>query len=371
MKSLYLKQTFPVKYQQLVKITECKVARGKWLIQVIFLLFLGVIAWSMMFPYDAFAKQAISGAGSTFVYPLMSKWSYEYAKKTGIQINYQPIGSGGGIQQIIAKTVDFGASDAPLSENELKTHGLIQIPDVSGGVAIAYNIPGVGKGLKFTPQILAEIYLGKITNWNDPRIKVINPDVKLPNFPIIVVHRSDGSGTTFIFTSYLSSVSPEWAKKVGSALSVSWPTGIGGKGNPGVAGFVSKTKGSIGYVELAYVLQNNMTYGPVQNKSGYFVLPSVESCKAAAATIENIPADFNIMFVNPVGKNVYPIAGFTYLILYKHQTNSIKGKELLDFIRWIYSNQGQQMASSLDYVPLPEKIINSINKLLSTVTIER
>ncbi len=322
-------------------------------------------------PRAAVAGQPLSGAGSTFVYPVMTKWSYEYAQKTGVKINYQPIGSGGGIQQIIAKTVDFGASDAPLTAQMMKEHGLMQMPDTSGGVAIAYNIPGVGKGLKFTPGLLADIYLGKITNWNDPRIKAVNPDVKLPDFPVIVVHRSDGSGTTFIFTSYLSDVSPDWAKKVGRSISVNWPVGIGGKGNPGVAGFITKTRGSVGYVELAYVLQNSMTYGPVENKSGAFVWPTIASSQAAAATVKRIPADFNIMFVNAPGKDSYPIAGFTYLIIYKHQTNPGKAHELLDFVKWIYTAQGQAMAKSLDYVPLPASLIHKINEQLKEVTIQK
>ncbi|MCL4467905.1 MAG: phosphate ABC transporter substrate-binding protein PstS [Deltaproteobacteria bacterium] len=322
-------------------------------------------------PRVAVAGQPLSGAGSTFVYPVMTKWSYEYAQKTGVKINYQPIGSGGGIQQIIAKTVDFGASDAPLTAQMMKEHGLMQMPDTSGGVAIAYNIPGVGKGLKFTPGLLADIYLGKITNWNDPRIKAVNPDVKLPDFPVIVVHRSDGSGTTFIFTSYLSDVSPDWAKKVGRSISVNWPVGIGGKGNPGVAGFITKTRGSVGYVELAYVLQNSMTYGPVKNKSGVFVWPTIASSQAAAGTVKRIPADFNIMFVNAPGKDSYPIAGFTYLIIYKHQTNPGKAHELMNFVKWIYTAQGQAMAKSLDYVPLPAGIIHKITEQLKEVTIQK
>ncbi len=330
-------------------------------------LMLGLLA----LPRAAVAGQPLSGAGSTFVYPVMTKWAYEYAQKTGVKINYQPIGSGGGIQQIIAKTVDFGASDAPLTAQMMKEHGLMQMPDTSGGVAIAYNIPGVGKGLKFTPGLLADIYLGKITNWNDPRIKAVNPDVKLPDFPVIVVHRSDGSGTTFIFTSYLSDVSPDWAKKVGRSISVNWPVGIGGKGNPGVAGFITKTRGSVGYVELAYVLQNSMTYGPVKNKSGVFVWPTIASSQAAAGTVKRIPADFNIMFVNAPGKDSYPIAGFTYLIIYKHQTNPGKAHELMNFVKWIYTAQGQAMAKSLDYVPLPAGIIHKINEQLKEVTIQK
>ncbi|MGC8578478.1 MAG: phosphate ABC transporter substrate-binding protein PstS [bacterium] len=369
-----LKLKLKSKYLYLVAGIRLRIMQIKRLSGVAILVFAVLVPGLTSLSHPVFAGQSqnvtLSGAGSTFVYPLLSKWSYEYEKRTGIKINYQPIGSGGGIQQIRAKTVDFGASDAPLNEKELKEYGLIQMPDVAGGVAIAYNIPGVGKGLKFTPQILADIYLGKITTWDDPRIKSVNPDIKLPNLPIVVVHRSDGSGTTFIFTSYLSSVSPEWAKKVGSAISVNWPTGIGGKGNPGVAAFVSKTRGSIGYVELAYVLQNNMAYGAVKNKSGYFVFPSVESCRAAAATVKSIPDDFNIMFINPEGKDVYPIAGFTYLIIYKHQHDPVKGKALVEFIKWIYSDEGQKMAASLDYVPLPERIIHRIEEQLKGVSIK-
>jgi phosphate transport system substrate-binding protein len=366
-----LKLRLIAKYLMLLTAIKLQMLRIKWLRGVAFSLCAAVMFGLISLPNAAFAGPPLSGAGSTFVYPVMTKWSYEYARKTGVKINYQPIGSGGGIQQIIAKTVDFGASDAPLTASMMKEHGLIQMPDTSGGVAIAYNIPGVGKGLRFTPELLAEIYLGKITNWDDPRIKAVNPDIKLPNFPVIVVHRSDGSGTTFIFTSYLSEVSPEWAKKVGSSISVNWPTGIGGKGNPGVAGFITKTRGSIGYVELAYVLQNKMAYGPVKNKSGVFVWPTIASSQAAAATVKRIPSDFNIMFVNARGKNSYPIAGFTYLIIYQHQTDPAKGKELLDFVKWIYSAQGQNMAKSLDYVPLPKTIIQKINKQLKKVTIQK
>jgi phosphate transport system substrate-binding protein len=317
----------------------------------------------------AFAGQTLNGAGATFPYPIYSKWFYEYGKQTGNQINYQAIGSGGGIQQIIAKTVDFGASDAPLDAKKLNDNGLIQMPTVAGAVAMAYNIPGVDKGLKFTPELIAGIYLGKITKWDDPEIKAANPDLTLPSLPIIVVHRSDGSGTTNIFTSYLSAVSKEWSDKVGHATSVNWPAGIGGKGNAGVAGFVMQTKGSVGYVELAYAIQNKMTYGPVKNESGEFVWPTIDSAKAAAASVKKIPADFNIMFVNAPGKDSYPIAGFTFLIIYKHQTDAAKGKELLKFIHWAYS-KGEAMAPALDYVPLPESIIKKVDRQLKEVTIK-
>lgn len=318
----------------------------------------------------AFASTPLSGAGSTFAYPFYTKWFYEYEKITGVKINYQAIGSGGGIQQLLAKVVDFGASDKPLDNKTLNEHGLIQMPDAAGGIAIAYNIPGVEKGLKFTPQLIADIYLGKITNWDDPAIQAVNPGVRLPSLPIIVVHRSDGSGTTYIFTNYLSKISKEWAEKVGAELSVNWPVGIGGKGNPGVAGFVMKTRGSVGYVELAYVLQNSMTYGPVQNKEGVFVWPTIESARAAAATVKNIPSDFNVLFVDSPGKDTYPIAGFTYLIIYKKQLDSVKGKELMNFLKWAYA-KGQPMLKDLDYVPIPKNIIEKIDRQLKEVEIKK
>ncbi len=318
----------------------------------------------------AFASVPLSGAGSTFAYPFYTKWFYEYEKETGVHINYQAIGSGGGIQQLLARVIDFGASDKPLDAKTLKENGLIQMPDAAGGIAIAYNIPGVGKGLKFTPKLIADIYLGKITNWDDPAIKAVNPGVRLPSLSIIVVHRSDGSGTTYIFTNYLSKISKEWADKVGAELSVNWPVGVGGKGNPGVAGYVMRARGAIGYVELAYVLQNSMTYGPVENRAGRFVWPTIESSKAAAATVKNIPADFNVLFVDPSGKDAYPIAGFTYLIIYKKQLDPVKGKELLDFLRWAYS-KGEPMLKSLDYVPLPKNIIQKIDQQLKEVEIKK
>ncbi len=329
----------------------------------------GLLFGSFLIPGNALAGPQLIGAGATFPYPIYSKWFYEYEKETGVKINYQPIGSGGGIQQIIAKTVDFGASDAPLDAKTLKEHGLIQMPTVAGAVAMAYNLPGVGKGLKFTPGLIADIYLGKITQWDDPAIKAVNPGIQLPSMPVIVVHRSDGSGTTNIFTTYLSTVSPEWSKKVGHSTSVNWPTGIGGKGNPGVAGLITKTRGSIGYVELAYVLQNNMAYGPVKGKEGDFVWPTIETTKAAASMVKTIPHDFNVMFVNSSGKNSYPIAGFTFLIIYKHQTDPAKAHELLKFINWAYS-KGETMAASLDYVPLPQNIISKVKARLKEVKIK-
>ncbi|MCL4558367.1 MAG: phosphate ABC transporter substrate-binding protein PstS [Deltaproteobacteria bacterium] len=319
----------------------------------------------------AFAGTPLSGAGSTFAYPFYTKWFYEYEKVTGVKINYQAIGSGGGIQQLFAGIVDFGASDKPLDKKTMQEHGVIQMPDAAGGIAIAYNIPGVGKGLKFTPELIADIYLGKITNWSDPTIKAVNPGVNLPALPIIVVHRSDGSGTTYIFTHYLAKISKEWATKVGADLSVNWParSSIGAKGNPGVAGTIMKMQGTIGYVELAYVLQNAMTYGPVQNEAGVFVWPTIASARAAAATVKHVPPDFNVLFVDQPGRDSYPIAGFTYLIIYKKQLDSVKGKELLNFIKWAYT-KGQPMLKELDYVPIPPSIIRQIDRQLKEVQIK-
>ncbi len=319
----------------------------------------------------AFAATPLSGAGSTFAYPFYAKWFYEYEKVTGVKINYQAIGSGGGIQQLFARIVDFGASDKPLDKKTMQEHGVIQMPDAAGGIAIAYNIPGVGKGLKFTPKLIAAIYLGKVTSWNDPAIKAVNPGINLPALPIIVVHRSDGSGTTYIFTHYLSKISKEWATKVGADLSVNWPapSSIGGKGNPGVAGAIMKMRGAIGYVELAYVMQNAMTYGPVQNKAGVFVWPTIASARAAAATVKHVPSDFNVLFVDQPGRDSYPIAGFTYLIIYKKQLDPVKGKELLNFITWAYT-KGQPMLKDLDYVPIPENIIKKIDRQLKEVEIK-
>ncbi len=322
-----------------------------------------------LFTGNAIAGPMLNGAGSTFAYPFYTKWFYDYNKETGVRINYQAIGSGGGIQQLFSRVVDFGASDKPLDEKTLNEHGLIQMPTAAGAVAIAYNIPGVGNGLKFTPELIADIYLGKITNWSDPRIKAVNPDVKLPSLAIIPVHRSDGSGTTAIFTAYLSDVNKEWAKNIGHDLSVNWPVGIGGKGNPGVAGFIMKARGSVGYVEFAYVLQNKITYGPVENKSGRFILPSLDSAKDAAAALNKIPPDFNVMFVNQPGADSYPIAGFTYLIIYKNQTNPVKGEELVKFLHWAYS-KGQTMLAPLGYVSIPNNVIERIKREIKEIKIK-
>jgi len=310
------------------------------------------------------AAEIINGAGATFPYPLYSKWFYTYEKSTGVKINYQSIGSGGGIQQVKAGTVDFGASDAPLPKEEIDKHGLIQFPMVSGAVVVVYNLPGIPIGLKLTSEVVADIYFGKIMKWNDQRIKEINPNLRIPELPIIVVHRSDGSGTTNIFTWFLSDVSNEWKTKVGSGTSVKWPVGIGGKGNEGVAGLVRGTKGAIGYVELAYALQTKMTYAILRNKDGNYVYPTLETTQAAAANA-SIPPDFYVRFTYAKGKDSYPIAGFTYLILRKNM-NRNKLSTILKFVEWAYKN-GDRDAKELSYVPIPEtvktKVLTELKKL--------
>jgi len=305
----------------------------------------------------ALAATQLTGAGSTFDYPFFSKAFYEYSQKhADLTVNYQSIGSGGGIQQFIAKTVDFGASDVPMNEEELKRAGgaVLQNPVTLGGEAMGYNLPGVGKGLKLTRQLIADIYLGKVTKWNDPKLVQLNPGVKLPNMPITVVHRSDGSGTTYIFTDFLSHVSAEWKQKVGAGKSVQWPVGIGGKGNEGVAGQVRETPGAIGYIELAYVLENQMTYAQVQNKAGKFLYPSIKTVAAAAATKPNVSAtDFSI--VDAAGADSYPISGYSWVIVYKKPTNPGRAKLVRDVLRWLVTD-GQKVAESVDYVPLPQNV---------------
>ena len=306
----------------------------------------------------------LNGAGATFPYPLYSKWFYAYEKATGVKINYQSIGSGGGIQQVKAGTVDFGASDAPLMKEDLEKNNLIQFPMVAGAVAMVYNIPGIPSGLKLTSEMVADIFLKKIINWSDKRIREINPGLKMPDLPIIVAHRSDGSGTTNIFTWFLSDVSSEWSKNVGSATSVNWPAGIGGKGNEGVAGLVRQTRGCIGYTELAYALQTKMTYAMLRNRDGNYVNPTHETTQAAADNAI-IPSDFYVRFTYSKGKDSYPIAGFTYLIL-KKSTDKNKLSAIVKFTEWAYKN-GNKDAEELDYIPLPEslktKVLKTVGKL--------
>jgi phosphate transport system substrate-binding protein len=321
----------------------------------------------------AFDVTLINGAGATFPYPIYSKWFSEYAKvDPSVEFNYQSIGSGGGIKQITAQTVDFGASDKPLSDAELRAAAasggkLLHIPTVMGAVVVTYNLPAIASGLKLKSEDVADIFLGKITKWNDKRISDDNHGIKLPDQPILVVHRADGSGTTSIFTNYLCSVSPEWAKTVGTGVSVKWPLGLGGKGNEGVAGQIKETKYSIGYVELAYAFENKLPYAFLKNRSGYFVEPSIKTTSAAAAgAAKNMPADYRIALVNQPGKDAYPIAGFTYLLVYKHQKDAVKGKKLVEFLNWELK-VGQKMAPELLYAPLPANVAAMVEKTIKTI----
>lgn len=306
---------------------------------------------------NAFADVGITGAGATFPYPIYAKWADTYKSQTDISVNYQSIGSGGGIKQIIAKTVDFGASDMPLKPEYLKKNGLMQFPAVMGGVVPVINIPGIAAGqLKLNGKALADIFQGKITKWNHPTIKALNPGAKLPNKTIIVVHRSDGSGTTFIFTNYLSKVSPGWKSAIGEGTAVSWKTGTGGKGNEGVASYVQRIKNSIGYVEYAYALQNKMAYVQLKNHDGQFVKPNDTSFKSAAANADwKKTSGFYELLTNEPGKESWPITGATFILMHKTQKEPESAKEVLKFFDWAYNN-GDKMAEALDYVPMPEKV---------------
>jgi len=303
----------------------------------------------------------ITGAGATFPYPVYAKWAEAYKAQTGVGLNYQSIGSGGGIKQIKAKTVNFGATDAPLNANELGMAGLTQFPTVIGGVVPVINVEGITPGqLKLTSAALADIYLGKITKWNDPKIAADNKDVKLPDAGINVVHRADGSGTSFIFTTYLSQVSTDWFRTVGAASAVQWPVGMGGKGNEGVASNVKSIKNSIGYVEYAYALQNKMTYVQLKNRDGQFVKPEDVNFKAAAANAKwKAEEGFYQILTNQPGKESWPITGATFILMHTSQANAESGKEVLKFFDWAYSN-GSKLAADLDYVPLPENVVKLI-----------
>ena len=307
---------------------------------------------------------SLVGAGSTFANPIYTKWIDAYSKvQPGVDINYQSVGSGAGIQQFTAQTVDFGATDAPMKDDQLAKapSEVLHIPTVAGAVAITYNVDGVPSGLKLTPEVLANIYLGKITKWNDPAIKADNPGINFPDQAIVTVHRSDGSGTTNIFTSYLSAVSPGWKSQVSAGTDVKWPVGLGGKGSEGVSGQVSQTKGSIGYVELAYAKTNHLPYAWIKNKAGKFVEPTLESTKAAIqGVVASMPADFRSGSVgNPDGDNAYPIAGFTYILVYKNQTDQAKGQALVNFLWWGI-HDGQQYAAALDYVAQPPELVKKV-----------
>lgn len=309
--------------------------------------------------------QKLTGAGATFPYPIYSKWFSEYsASHPGVQINYQSIGSGGGIRQMTAGLVDFGATDAPATDEQLapsKTK-LIHLPTVLGAVVPIFNVPGIND-IKFSPDVLADIYLNKITYWNDARIKKDNPGVNLPNLKIIVVHRADGSGTTYIFTDYLSKVSKDWANGPGRGASPSWPTGVAGKGNEGVAGYVRQLSGSLGYVELIYALQNKISYGDVKNASGNFIKASIPGVTAAAASVKQMPADYRVSITNAPGKEAYPISSFTWILVPLKSSDPAKGKVIKDLLSWIVKS-GQDEVSALSYAPLPK---NVVEKELKTI----
>jgi phosphate transport system substrate-binding protein len=321
----------------------------------------------------AVGQTTLNGAGATFPNPIYQKWFSEYHKvHSDVQVNYQSIGSGGGIRQITEATVDFGASDMPMTDDQLKAAQaklntkVLNIPTVLGADVPAYNIPGVSAELKFTPEILAGIFLGHINNWNDPAIAKANPDVKLPSQEIIVVHRSDGSGTTFIWTDYLSKVSPEWKSQVGAGTSVNWPKGLGGKGNEGVAGSIRQLPGTIGYVELIYAVQNKIAYGSVRNSAGEFVKASLDSVTAAAGSVAKMPADFRVSITNAPGKDAYPISSFTWLLVPVQAKDLARGKILADFLNWMVSD-GQKMTASLSYAPLPENVVAKVKETIKQV----
>jgi phosphate transport system substrate-binding protein len=313
-------------------------------------------------------KLLINGAGATFPFPLYSKWFSQYNKlHPDIQINYQSIGSGGGIKQITEKTVDFGASDAPLSDEQLqKASGVQHIPTVMGAVVIVWNLPGVQQ-LRIAPETLATIYLGKVTKWNDAALRKDNPTAKLPDTAITVAHRSDGSGTTNIFTDYLSKVSPDWKSGPGKGTSVNWPAGLGGKGNEGVTGLVKQTEGAIGYVELAYANQNKLPTAELKSHDGQWVKASLDSVSAAAAKAA-IPEDYRVSITDQPGDGAYPIAAFTYLLVYRDQQDAGKGSALLNFIWWAV-HDGQKAAAALDYAPLPKPVVEKVEQTLKRMTV--
>ena len=319
------------------------------------------------------AQMKLNGAGATFPYVIYSKWFDVYHKMTTVEFNYQAIGSGGGIRQVIEGTVDFGASDAPMTNEQMmqvkQKQGteILHIPTVMGAVVVTYNLPKVGKGLKLTPDVLSDIYLGNITKWSDSRITSINSGLSLPDEAIFVTHRSDGSGTTNIFTGYLSKVSNSWKSKVGQGTSVNWPVGLGGKGNEGVAGLVKQTEGSIGYVELAYAEKNNLPYAALKNKAGYFVEPTFDAVSAAAAGfIKNMPADLRVEITNADGKDSYPIAGFTWLLIYKNMKDKAKARAVVKFLKWAVTD-GEKYAKELYYAPLPKEVVKLDKKKIEQI----
>ena len=318
----------------------------------------------------AAGAQNVNGAGATFPNPIYSRWFIEYSQQhSGVHINYQPIGSGGGIRQVSEGTVDFGATDGPMSDEQIKSAKVktMHIPTVLGAVVPVYNLPGVNRDLNFPPDVLADMYLGKISKWNDGRIAKDNPGVNLPDKPILPVYRSDGSGTTYIFTDYLSKVSPEWQSRVGKSTSVKWPTGIGQKGNEGVAGMVRQSPYSFGYVELIYALQNKMSFGAVRNSAGKFVKASPDGVTAAAAAVaKGMPADFRVSITNAPGATSYPISSFTWLLIPQHATDPTKARVLADFLGWMLDH-GESEAASMAYAPLPKPVQDSVRKAITQV----
>ena len=322
----------------------------------------------------ASSSVALTGAGATFPLPLYSKWFSDYDARTGVRINYQSIGSGGGIRQLSEGTVDFGASDSPMTDAEIaKAKGgpVLHIPTVLGAVVVTYNVPNLSQSLKLTGPVLADIFLGRIKKWNDSRLAQLNPGLALPNTDILPVRRSDGSGTSFIFTDYLSAVSPAWAQGPGKGKEVNWPAGMGAKGNEGVAGMVKQTPGSIGYVELAYAKQNRLPYAAIQNAAGKFIQPSIESVTAAAAGAMSKlgpAADYRVSVVNAPGGDAYPISSFTWLLVYQRQPDAEKGRKVVDFLRWALT-EGQQSAASLDYAPLPADLTSQLRTRLDRIQV--
>jgi len=314
----------------------------------------------------------LTGAGATFPYPIYSKWFADYAQSTGVKINYQSIGSGGGIRQLSEQTVDFGASDGPMSDQELaaaKGGPVLHFPTVMGAVVITYNVPGLNRPLNLTGDAIADIFAGKITKWNDAQIVAQNRGVTLPNSDILVVHRSDGSGTTYIFSDYLASVNPSWSSTLGRGKEINWPVGLGGKGNEGVAGQVKQTPGSIGYVELAYATQNGLAFANVRNLAGQFITPSIASVTAAAASMK-LPknTDYRVSIANAPGKDSYPISSMTWLLIYQNQADRVKGDKLVKFLAWAYKN-GEKSAATLDYAPLPPAMVSQLQSRLKTIHI--
>jgi phosphate transport system substrate-binding protein len=336
----------------------------------IFLFLLGLTVVGL----PAMAQLKLNGAGATFPYVIYSKWFDVYSKKSGVQFNYQSIGSGGGIKQVTEGTVDFGATDAFLSDQQLadikekQKSEVLHIPTVMGAVVVVYNVPEIGAGLRLTPDVIAGIFLGEIVKWNDPKLVAINPNKTLPDLAIIVARRSDGSGTTNIFTDYLCKVSKTWAEKVGKGTAVNWPVGMGGKGNEGVAGVVKQAPGSIGYVELAYAVKNRLEYAKIQNRAGNYVEPTFKAVSAAAAgAAKNMPQDLRVMITDADGKDAYPISAFTWLLVYTTMKDKEKAKALVGFLRWAMTD-GQQYAEDLYYAPLPKEVLSMCEKSINSIS---